>query len=68
MNIDPLGLVALALFGGIVFGLTRDRVTQPWGKWVAAGCIALGVLIAVISPPTDCHTDWDGRSNPVICD
>lgn len=58
----------LILFGVIVYGLTRDKVTQSWGKWVA-GIAAVALLAMVISSPDDgCYVDWDGRSNPTVCD
>jgi hypothetical protein len=63
-----MNLLPIAVFAAVIYGLTRDRVTQPLGRWLAGGAFAV-LLITVISDPDDgCYVDWDGRSNPTVCD
>lgn len=59
-NLFLLGIGAL-----MFYGLTR---AQPWGTKLALGCFVALVLFMVAQPDDGCHTDWDGRSNPTVCD
>lgn len=36
--------------------------------WKVAAVVFLALTVASILPQSDCHTDWDGRSNPTVCD
>jgi hypothetical protein len=63
-----INALPIAFFAAVIFGLTRDKVTQPWGQWLAWGSVAV-MMFALISAPDDgCHIEWDGRSNPEVCD
>ena len=46
-------------------------------RWIAAtvACILAGIIVNQSLPTTgtfhanaDCYIDWDGRSNPTVCD
>jgi hypothetical protein len=63
INLGSIGVFAL-----MIYGLTRDKGAQPWGRWLAGGCAAVLLVVMITSPDDGCSTDWDGRSNPVVCD
>lgn len=58
----------IALFAAIIFGLTRDKATQPWGQWLAWGSVAVMMALLISGPDDGCYIDWDGRSNPEVCE
>lgn len=61
-------VISLGLGALMFYGITRDPREKPWGQKVAIGCFVMLILIQVVQPDGGCHTEWDGRSNPVICD
>lgn len=63
-----INVISLALGAAMIFGLTRDRATMPWGMWCAGICFAVLLVIQIGAPHDGCSTDWDGRSNPVTCE
>jgi hypothetical protein len=60
-----INALCLALGGLMIYGLTRE---QSWGKWLAGACFALLLMFQIGGPDNGCHTDWDGHSNPTVCD
>jgi hypothetical protein len=58
----------LILFAAIIYGLTRDKVTQKWGNWLAGAAVAVLMAMVISAPDDGCYVDWDGRSNPTVCD
>lgn len=63
-----INALPIAVFAVVIFGLTRDRVTQPWGRWLAGAAVAVLLFTVISSPDDGCFTDWDGRTNPTVCD
>jgi hypothetical protein len=61
-------LLMLGIGGLMFYGVTRDVRAQPWGQKLAIGCFITLVVLGLNLPDDGCHTEFDGRSNPVICD
>lgn len=65
---DIAVIASIALGAGMLYGITRNARSEPWGHKLALACFAALVIIQVSAPDDGCHTEWDGRSNPAICD
>ncbi len=78
------GAMAASLAAGIWSGMaTAARSGRNWHGWIVGVAIAV-VIYGVIDRAgqalpgvdwrikamqnSDCYTDWDGRSNPVVCE
>ena len=76
----PIGCIAAGIWIGTN---VADRSGKQWLGWfvgvAAAFCVGIGLQIVVSDIPgvswrlkainnSDCYTDWDGRSNPVVCE
>lgn len=44
-----------------------DRFKRDQG-WQVAALFAAFLAIAALTPDDGCYVDWDGRSNPTVCD
>jgi hypothetical protein len=73
--ISVLALLALPigfLSGGVALNSIRsgDRGMALKASGVFAVCVALFLLSPkrAQSFSSDCYIDWDGRSNPTVCD
>lgn len=62
---DPQTLITLGLGAAMFYGITRGTT---WGRNLAIGCFVAILFLQVSAPDDGCYTEWDGRSNPVICD
>lgn len=64
-----VGLVAGAIAVGTWF-------ESRYINWIAVAVAAAGVILAFtiglpktkVASGDNCYTDWDGRSNPTVCD
>ncbi|TNM65070.1 hypothetical protein [Aliirhizobium smilacinae] len=78
------GLIALAFGGAIWAGLkVAAKTGKSWLGWVV-GLVVVVVIAGPVTGlfeglpgvgkrlsdlgNSDCYTEWDGRSNPVVCD
>lgn len=77
MILAALAILALPvafLSGGVAFNAWRKGEPGMVLKAAAVfGACALIFMVAPkgnlsLSPAGDCYTDWDGRSNPTVCD
>ena len=62
-----INALSIGLFIAGIYGLTRDKIDAPWGRWLAGASFAC-LMIILISSPDGCGVDWDGVSNPTYCD
>jgi hypothetical protein len=53
--------------GLIALGYNLERAFGSAG--LIAGFVIIAIVtIALSDSSSDCHTDWDGRSNPTVCE
>jgi len=47
----------------------RERL-EPYSLHILLAVIVLLAIVSVVRNPdgADCYTDWDGRSNPTVCE
>ena len=77
------GLMVVGVGVGIWMGMQVAKRTRTWFGWTAglivfSAVMVFGTNIAEALPgvgwrikamnDNTCHTDWDGRSNPTVCD
>lgn len=60
-----LNVVSIGLAAALIYGLTRQ---QKWGQKLAIGCFVALIGIQILQPSDGCYRDWDGHSNPTVCD
>ncbi len=63
---DAIVQIALGV-GLLAIGFTLEKEFGSAG-FMAGLVIIIIVSIAFYVRSSDCHTDWDGRSNPMVCE
>lgn len=73
-----VGIVGVYSIAYAAFWSTSNWAPHPWPAWkrwllavVGAGlvltCLALYVPSPSVDDGDDCYIEWDGRSNPTVC-
>lgn len=77
------GTLAITIAAGVWVGMQVAKRSKAWLGWVAgigaAVAVGLVTMSATAAIPgvgwrieamnnSDCYVDWDGRSNPTVCD